>query len=211
MDGSVSRDEFIQVLNYFHYYIDGVELDKLLMRQVVIVYFNFRHKIYLLLVLSEKIISKFQRNTNLESSDSGLRNCGTPFQYSFIKSLTNNNSRCLFSGNLKAIICLCDFLQQTLDKVHSLASCFSRLSKLFCSLFSVGLHSSKDISYAEFIKTFGTSSKPTELRPLTAPIQTSTMRNLENEELSHVLRRMIHENPDLFEKVFIILYISYYK
>ena len=209
MDGSVSRDEFIQVLNYFHYYIDGVELDKLLMRLLFILisatkftYFWFYQK---------KIISKFQRNTNLESSDSGLRNCGTPFQYSVIKSLTNNNIRCLFSGILKAIICLCDFLQQTLDKVYSLASCFSRLSKLFCSLFSVGLHSSKDISYAEFIKTFGTSSKPTELRPLTAPIQTSTMRNLENEELSHVLRRMIHENPDLFEKVFIILYISQYK
>ena len=108
MDGSVSRDEFIQVLNYFHYYIDGVELDKLLMRQVVIVYlltFGFIRKNYI------EIPKKYQFRKFRK-----LRNCGTPLQYSVIKSLTNNNSRCLFSGILKAIICLCDFLQQTLDK-----------------------------------------------------------------------------------------------
>lgn len=40
MDGSVSKEEFIQVLNYFHYYIDGVELDKLLIRLLFIYYFN---------------------------------------------------------------------------------------------------------------------------------------------------------------------------
>jgi len=34
MDGSVSKHEFLQVLKYFHYYIDESELEKLMVRYV---------------------------------------------------------------------------------------------------------------------------------------------------------------------------------
>ena len=34
MDGSVSKEEFLQVLEYFHYYINEIELEKLMARLV---------------------------------------------------------------------------------------------------------------------------------------------------------------------------------